>query len=137
MPFKDPEKRRAYQRLASKRHYEKNKQAYIERSAKQKSEQRLKWEEFKRTLSCIWCGYNKNPECLDHHHVIRENHRKVHRLIANGSIGAAFEEIKKCVVLCANCHRYAHWLERNGSPEEVYEMQKYFESFLVQEGLKT
>jgi predicted HNH restriction endonuclease len=35
----------------------------------------------------------------------------VHRLVANGTITKAREEIKKCVVLCANCHRKHHYEE--------------------------
>lgn len=137
MPFKDPEKKRAYQKVASKKHYEKNKQEYIDRAAVRKSIQRQTWESFKKTLSCVWCGYNKHPVCLDHHHVIRTDHKKVHRLIANGQIEKAFEEIKKCVVLCSNCHRYAHWLEKNGTDKEVHEMQQYFASFVVQNRQQT
>ena len=32
-------------------------------------------------------------------------------VIAVGDIRAAMEEVKKCIPLCANCHRILHWVE--------------------------
>lgn len=92
----------------SKKHYEENKKDYIKRAADKKKQQRAEWEVFKATLSCTQCGEN-HPAALDFHHVVRApSNRKVHRLVANGTITKAREEIKKCVVLCANCHRKLH-----------------------------
>lgn len=92
----------------SKNHYEANKKDYIKRAADKKKQQRAEWEVFKSTLSCAQCGEN-HPATFDFHHVIRDpNNHKMHRLIANGSIAKAREELKKCVVLCANCHRKLH-----------------------------
>lgn len=108
MPAKCPDKRKNTNRKASKKHYEANKADYIARAAARRDATRAEWEAYKRTLSCVWCGFNQHPACLDHHHVIREGHQKVHRLIGNGSIRRAFEEIKKCIVLCATCHRFLH-----------------------------
>lgn len=107
---KNPEKQKEW----SKKHYEENKKAYIKRADIKKKEKRKEWEEFKNTLSCTQCG-ETHPATLDFHHVIRDpSNRKVHRLIANGSIVKAMEEIKKCVVLCANCHRKHHYDEYKG-----------------------
>jgi hypothetical protein len=107
MPTQDKEK----QKLWSKTYYEKNKTACIKRAANHKKAARKKWDEFKNTLSCTQCGEN-HPATLDFHHVKREKtNRKVHKLVANAALAAAFEEIKKCVVLCANCHRKHHWEE--------------------------
>jgi hypothetical protein len=108
MPFKDPEKKRAYQRVASKKHYEKNKQEYIDRAAAVKGNMRFVWQTYKSTMSCIWCGENRHHSIIDFHHVITEGKRDVNRLIANGSLKTAMEEIKKCIPLCASCHRYLH-----------------------------
>ena len=107
MPTQDKEK----QRLWSKQYYEKNKQACIARSARAKKLARKKWDDFKKELSCTACGEN-HPATLDFHHVKREKtNRKVHKLVGNGALTKAFEEIKKCIVLCANCHRKHHWEE--------------------------
>jgi hypothetical protein len=107
MPSQDKEK----QKLWAKTYYEKNKAACIERVAKVKKAARKKWDDYKATLSCTQCGEN-HPATLDFHHVKREKtNRKVHKLVANGALAAAYEEIKKCVVLCSNCHRKHHWEE--------------------------
>jgi hypothetical protein len=94
-----------------KAHYEKNKKLCIERVADAKKKYRAAWAAFKETLSCTVCGEN-HPATLDFHHVVRSpENKKVHRLVGNGSYKKAIEEIKKCVVLCANCHRKHHYEE--------------------------
>lgn len=108
MPLKDLEKRRTYQKKASKKHYENNKKAYVERSAVVKQNIRTIWQTYKSTMSCVWCGENRHHSMIDFHHVISEGKRDVNRLIANGSLKQAMEEIKKCIPLCACCHRYLH-----------------------------
>lgn len=106
-----PSQDKAKQKLWAKTYYEKNKAACIERVAKTKKAVRKKWDDYKATLSCTQCGEN-HPATLDFHHVKREKtNRKVHKLVANGALAAAYEEIKKCIVLCANCHRKHHWEE--------------------------
>ncbi len=103
----NPEYYKEYQ----KRHYEANKQAYINRAAARKELYRQQWAEFKATLSCTKCG-ESHPATLDFHHVVRlPENQKVHRLIANAAFKRALEELKKCVVLCSNCHRKLHWEE--------------------------
>ena len=70
--------------------------------------------EVKKQLSCVKCGYNKCVEALDFHHINpQEKESTVARMIANSyGIEKAFEEMEKCVVLCANCHREFHYLEK-------------------------
>jgi len=99
------------QKAAAKAHYENNKQSYIERSANRKKSLRAEWAAFKATLSCERCGEN-HPATFDFHHVVRDkSNEKVHKLVGNGSYARALEEIKKCIVLCANCHRKLHYEE--------------------------
>lgn len=56
---------------------------------------------------CKKCGYNAHPNALDFHH--RPGVLKLFTLggpgFANRSWAAIEEEIEKCDVLCANCHR--------------------------------
>lgn len=112
MPYADPEVRKQKGKEYSRRYYEKNKHKTIARSRTSRQALRKKWDDFKATLKCINCGYN-HPAALDFHHVIMTpNNEKVHRLLANRSYGRVMEEIKKCVVLCANCHRIHHHEER-------------------------
>jgi|TARA_R100001510_G_scaffold50593_1_gene49724 hypothetical protein len=99
-----------------KAHYEKNKKAYIEKAKKNKAIEKQKWVAFKATLSCTQCGED-HPAALDFHHVKRnKTNIKLHRLVKDGRFKKAYEEIKKCEVLCANCHRKLHYEERKKSP---------------------
>lgn len=108
MPSKDIEKRRE----ANRRHYAKNKERVKATTAATKRGIRAKWDTYKSTLSCTQCGEN-HPATLDFHHVVRHpDNRKVYILVQNGAIKLAMEEVKKCVVLCANCHRKHHHEER-------------------------
>jgi len=113
MPTKDPEKKRAIGR----KHYAKNAEVVKAKVAEKKKQYRREWAVFKSMLSCISCG-ETHPATFDFHHVVpHPDNRKVHRLIANGAYAKAVEEIKKCVVFCANCHRKFHYDERKKAPE--------------------
>ena len=117
MPTRDPEK----QKIWSRRHYEKNRASVIKRSAEQKQSFREKYKAYKATLCCQYCGYNDCPEALDFHHVVHDpSNKKVYYLAGQGRFRAAMEEIKKCVVLCSNCHRRLH----NDAEFEKAVMQK-------------
>ena len=56
---------------------------------------------------CQICGYNKCLEALDFHHL--ENYSKEFNISSNiRSIDKCLEEIKKCILVCSNCHREIH-----------------------------
>jgi hypothetical protein len=55
---------------------------------------------------CVHCGYNKCISALEFHHTNPENKERVN----NGRLASRrweryWEEKKKCILLCANCHR--------------------------------
>lgn len=92
--------------------YEKNKQKQLDANYRRKTRKRQEWAEFKATLACTQCGEN-HPATLDFHHTDpNEKDSNVFRLISSGYYTRAYEEIKKCIVLCANCHRKHHYNER-------------------------
>jgi transcription elongation factor Elf1 len=108
MPYKDlkdPKRKETYKRYYAKHGY-KVKAA----TAKRRKEAREKWQDYKKTLYCVECG-QKHPATLDFHHVIKDDKKVVTDLIRNGQLKRAMEEVQKCVVLCANCHRIHHWEE--------------------------
>ena len=112
MPYKDPEKRRTYQREYMRRWYQNNKATHIAyvRNRDRKIEEWLK--QYKLTLSCELCP-ESHPACLEFHHVNPAEKKftigRQERYISMKSLQA---EIAKCRVLCANCHRKEHWLRR-------------------------
>lgn len=59
---------------------------------------------------CVKCGYNKNLSALDFHH--KDPSQKLFQLdarsFANRDKKKIEEELCKCVLLCANCHREEH-----------------------------
>ena len=111
MPYKDPKVRKRKNAEYNQKHYEENKVKVKARAAQLKRIKRAEWYAFKATFSCIHCGFN-HPAALDFHHVDRTNYRSVNKLAQAGNYKAAKDEIKKCVALCANCHRIHHHEER-------------------------
>lgn len=107
MPYKDEEVKKRKHAQYSREHYLKNRETLIQKAKQRRLDARQKWNEYKRTLKCTKCGFD-HPAALDFHHVDKENHQHVHRLVSNGCFVAAMKEIKKCVVYCANCHRIHH-----------------------------
>lgn len=112
MPFKDESVRKSKHKAYSREHYLKNKDKQIKANSEYKKKRRQEWAEYKATLSCTKCGFS-HPAAIDFHHEdpsLKEGN--IHRYVANGQFKKAFEEIKKCVTLCANCHRIHHYDEK-------------------------
>ena len=57
---------------------------------------------YKLWMGCIDCGYKKHSSALDFDHVRGTKKKNV---CASKSIAQAKEEIRKCDIVCANCHR--------------------------------
>lgn len=78
-------------------------------------------EELKSELSCAKCGDNRGY-VLDFHHLDpEEKDVAVSRMISNNySLDKIKKEIDKCVVLCSNCHREFHHLEKDGMTIQEY-----------------
>lgn len=58
---------------------------------------------------CCLCGYCKTNSALEFHHLIPEE--KSYSIAANGTchdLEKDLAEIKKCILVCANCHREIH-----------------------------
>lgn len=94
---------RSCQSLASKKHYQNNKQSYFDRSNESERKAREFMINYLKEHPCVDCGYS-NILALDFHH-LGNKRIGVGRAVANGSLKKLQEEIDKCVVLCANCHR--------------------------------
>ena len=111
MPYKDPEVKKSKGAAYKKRHYEANKAAYITKSKNNRAKRKKDWDAFKASQKCSHCGV-QHPALIDFHHVIRDGDKQsVNKLVADGRFTRAMEEIKKCIPLCANCHRMLHWEE--------------------------
>ena len=64
--------------------------------------------EEKMKHGCAHCGYKGKPEALDHHHVNPSDKTIAvasHWRTSYKQFEKMKKEWKKCIVLCANCHR--------------------------------
>ena len=63
---------------------------------------------------CEKCGYDRCLEVLEYHH--KEPEFKINgvsKLTTHYNLQVGLNEIEKCILLCSNCHREFHFLERN------------------------
>ena len=69
-------------------------------------ERRAVVQKYKVLKGCCICGFNKHYSALDFDHIDRGKKRNnISRIVGKYSWKTIVEEIKKCRVLCANCHR--------------------------------
>ena len=103
----DKEKQREYAR----QHYQNNKDLYKIRDKKRRAKGVKFLRRFKqlKTTKCIDCGESR-WQCLDFDHVDPSTKNDtVCRLVRNRvCISTIKKEIRKCDIVCANCHRIRH-----------------------------
>jgi len=111
MAHKDPTRRKEYHSKYMKEvWYPKNKEKHISYVRRNKSRVTEFIEQYKRARSCVDCGFpgREYPYVLDFDHVDGDAVKKFnigswsHTVL---SIEAIKQEIKKCELVCANCHR--------------------------------
>ena len=94
-----------------KERYANNKDAYLRSNKEWAKRNREKFIEFKKTLSCKRCG-DSRYYVLDFHHLDKKNKSfSISDKVSDYSLDSLLEECKKCIVLCANCHREIHYLD--------------------------
>ncbi len=76
-----------------------------------RKKQQIEWfQQYKIGLRCVRCGYDKHPAAIDFHH--RDPQTKqfnISRMPHEGySQKRILNEIKKCDIICSNCHRIEH-----------------------------
>lgn len=65
-------------------------------------------DEYKTSRGCIDCGYNAHPVALDLDHVSGVKRMNV-TVMMGYRLERLQEEVAKCEVRCANCHRIRHF----------------------------
>ncbi len=94
--------------LAERRSYGDRRQYLINAVRKRRKDIRRKALEYKGSR-CEHCGYDRCMEALEFHHLASA--RKDFGISSKGytrSWEKIREELDKCVLLCANCHREVH-----------------------------
>ncbi len=63
---------------------------------------------------CQMCGYDKCPSALQFHHIDSSTKKEdPSYLIMRKTWKIAFEELQKCLLVCANCHAEIHYIDKN------------------------
>ena len=105
MPTKNKEKQKEY----AKKHYLANKEKVKEtahiNNKKAILRNRLFIKDYLKDKCCVDCG-NTNPIVLEFDHIIGVKRKNVSEMITQAySLKTIKEEISKCEIRCANCHR--------------------------------
>lgn len=94
-----------------KANYEKRKDAIIARAYQYKQEN-VNLVNFYKQQGCCKCG-EKRGYVLDFHHINpNQKDNTIAHMIKSSSLENLKKEIEKCALLCANCHREFHYLEK-------------------------
>ncbi len=111
MPFKNKKQKAEYMAEYRKRMTEEQKRKASARVEDRKREIAEWLQDLKLSLACEECG-ESHPACLDFHHTDpSEKEVAISRIRLKGwSTKRIMKEIKKCRVLCANCHRKLHYV---------------------------
>ena len=96
-------------------HYANNKKKYKDHKKLLDSRNKNYIQRVKRMSKCCKCGLDHKPYLLEFHHLDPSTKFKsVTNLQFNAySMKVIKDEIRKCVMICRNCHMEFHHLERN------------------------
>lgn len=114
-PYGTPEYSRAWREIHKERLSIDRKKKYKEREGRRKRRSEL-INTYKVGKGCSECGYNKHPSALDFDHLDPADKKFTisHRLDLS-TVKTLFKEIRKCRILCANCHRIHTTKEKHHS----------------------
>ena len=85
-----------------------NKQEVVDKKGKRKRYIKSVVNRYKLLKGCFKCRYKKCAAALEFHH-FKEKDSAISNMIGCGySLNKIKVEIKKCGVICANCHRELH-----------------------------
>ena len=97
---------------------------------------------------CEQCGYDRCIEALEFHHL--DSSKKDFNVSQRGytrSWKRVVEELKKCIMLCANCHRELHarvssfhekpWLKKRVNSGKPQDVEVILSQALKREGAET
>lgn len=113
MPYKDPEK----QKLAQARYYQENKTSLRLEQNGQRSKLRLLIEQAK-SVPCVDCDIPYPTYMMDFDHCRGTKSFTISSQLStkNPTKQRLLDEIAKCDVVCANCHRHRTRMRQTGKP---------------------
>lgn len=109
---KDPEKFRKKDREAAKRRYaDPNKREIILEGVRDRARKRKQWfQKLKTKLKCHECGVDHPAALVFHHRDGKDKDAPISTMVnhQNRAKDVVLVEMKKCAVLCSNCHAVFH-----------------------------
>ena len=102
------------QKVQEKQHYQnsKERQQSVKSTAVFQKERNIMLVEQAKKCGCKKCGEKRNY-VLDFHHIVAEEKIwDIAHMIKSSGEKTLLEELAKCDVLCANCHREFHFLNQ-------------------------
>lgn len=90
--------------MAEKRKYADRREELIKAVAKRRRKIKLMAIDYKGG-KCAICGYNKYPGALDLHHISGQKSFNIGHKGYTRSWERTKQELDKCILVCANCHR--------------------------------
>lgn len=95
--------------LRSRKYYSENIESHKKAAMERKKQTICKNQQFvfnyQKLNGCIECKEN-DPACLDFDHVSGVKTKSISQMVKAGTcFSTILNEIKKCVIRCANCHR--------------------------------
>jgi len=100
-----------------KKHYQENKEKYINKAKRVRKEYRNQYYGWLSTQSCIDCG-NSDTRVLELDHLGDKDYT-ISKRVGMVKLSTLMPEIKKCDVVCANCHRI-RTIDRGGWDKQNY-----------------
>jgi hypothetical protein len=113
MPYKDPVKQKAAQRM----HYERNKALFSSRTRDRRNKTRVFILNYKiENNICTDCEISYPPHILQFDHLRDKSFQISTKGIKDKSIDQIKEEIEKCQIVCANCHSHRTYMRSVNQP---------------------
>lgn len=92
----------------------------MKRYIKQRKETKKWFWDYKKGKICCVCGENHRACIQFHHSEPFKKEDSISKMVNRGcDISSLLKELKKCIVVCANCHAKIHWEKYfdSGSPK--------------------
>lgn len=71
--------------------------------------------EYKNKRTCVDCGISYHSSVMEFDHITNDKSFNISEGVRNGlSLKRLEQEIAKCELVCANCHRLRHFLRSEG-----------------------
>ena len=88
------------------------------RNSKGKKKQHV--SEIKEATPCTDCGVNYPAHVMDFDHINGDKSYTIGEMVSNCSWEDLLKELKKCEVVCANCHRQRTWYRQIKSGAQAH-----------------